>query len=137
MRKLSLLMIMSVIFIFSCHQQTPDDWNSCDTDSDCGNPGILCLGGQCHPDPCSSMNCGKGECVRGLCECSENAVFAEEYQKCVPTCHGYSEECTNFGVSINRCHMGLGRCDISCQGEGSCKEGWYCSTGGACRKRDN
>ena len=148
-----LTLIILIVLSASC-QQTPDNWNSCDRDSDC-KPGVLCLRGQCHSDPCNSINCGKGECIPAsmknmekydfkenklyICECAEDAVLIPERSICVPTCDGYSEECTEFGktTDFKQCNMSAGRCGISCQGEGSCKEGWYCSTGGACRKRDN
>ena len=152
MKKLLISLILTTIFIVSCFEGTLEEpiiYQDCNVKSDCPRAyEQVCQEGKCMIDAClNASDCGKGKCVFNKkegddketfhCECSENAVFAEEYQKCVPTCDGYSEECANFGVNINRCHMGLGRCDSICYGEGSCKEGWYCSTGGACRKRDN
>ena len=135
---IKIFVLFSLLALVSCIH--PDF--SCSVDSDCDGEKI-CFNNVCNSDPCiynyREDICGKGKCIPGglddgkdypydygnsyHCECEENAVIPEGSSLCVPTCDGYSEECTEFGL---RCNMEKGRCDTICQGEGSCPEGYTC-----------
>ena len=147
MRILYIVTIILISFLLACE---PDrTYELCDITSDCSDSRYACLNGRCELDECRAyddIDCGKGKCVPGskdgksftghYCECEENAVIIPERAICVPTCDGYSEECTEFGktTDFDSCNMEKGHCDRKCQGEGSCKPGYYCSNGGACRR---
>ena len=149
MRKIFKLLIILSILLIGC-QQTPDDWNRCSSDKECKSR--ICFNGYCIDNSCINEDCGKGKCLPASmenidkyefreketfhCECSENAVFVETYNKCIPTCDGYSEECANFGININECNIPVGHCSTICQGEGSCKEGYICQSGICWKKTD-
>jgi len=140
MKKLLFILLFSVLTI-GCR---PDiKYKSCDVQEDC-QEGMFCSDdGHCFSNVCldPDIDCGKGKCIptgahAHKCECFENAVLIPERAICVPTCDGYSEECTEFGktTDFDRCNMEKGHCDTKCQGEGSCQDGYYCSNGGACRR---
>ena len=149
MNKTNVLMILFIILgLSSCCEYFSDclELESCNVNSDCSSKMNACYDGKCYNSPCryEEPDCSKGVCVAGSdmqnsssydpgyeCKCDENAVNYSG--KCVPTCSGFSQECRDFGININQCNMALGHCDIKCQGEGSCEEGRYCSSGGACR----
>ena len=144
MNYIKLLFLLVMLLTVSCVGVGIDPDNYCSDDSDCEGDSI-CLNTSCGYNPCTENICGKGKCIPGSlhdgkeyigdygkmyhCECYENAVMPEGSILCIPTCDGYSEECTEFGL---RCNMEKGRCDTICQGEGSCPEGYTCT--GACRK---
>jgi len=140
MKKLFILLVL-ITMLTSCVEEPIK--KPCETDLECPAHQYCWRGLQCEQNSCvmEHPDCGKGRCIPGsedeviadgyYCLCDENAVSNGAI--CVPTCNGYSEECTNFDININQCNMELGYCSISCQGEGSCKEGYYCDNG-ACEK---
>ena len=112
----------------------------CSSNSNCASTEYCAYNNTCKINPClkEDIDCGKGKCMPGpypgtdggsfYCKCEENAVTY--YGKfCIPTCDGYSEECTKLGL---KCNMEKGRCDTICQGEGSCPEGYVCIN--SCKK---
>ena len=128
MKKLLFILLFSVLTI-GCSPETT--YITCDVQDDCPENMYCSSENRCYMNECGeNTNCGKGKCIEtpngSTCECFENAVIVEGSRLCIPTCDGYSEECTEFGL---RCNMEKGRCDTICQGEGSCPEGEGCFSG--------
>ena len=132
MKKFLILIIL--LSIYSCYCEELD---KCSSNLDCSETQYCNIHYNiCEINVClkKDIDCGKGECIPGPlgidnsdyhCKCFEEAVRIKG-KYCVPTCDGYSEECTEFGL---RCNIPVGHCSTICQGEGSCKEGWYCDRG--------
>ena len=150
MKKVTIFLITLIgIYFYSC---TCDECEIiCKIDSDCLDTQYCNKNEKvCKDHPCfrsdgePSMDCGKGECTTDFkngtyCKCYEDSVLVQvrDFYICAPTCDGYSKECEEWSWakrSHNSCNIEKGHCDTECQGEGSCKEGYYCSDGGACRR---
>jgi hypothetical protein len=146
------LLINFLVFLgllTSCEKEVV--FPKCKVNSDC-EVEYACYKKECLPDICVGKLrsygedfCGKGVCITGSnmgelsvgyndtnyeCKCDENAVLYEG--KCVPTCNGFSQECRDFDKELYNCNISLGHCAFKCEGEGSCEEGHYCSSGGIC-----
>ena len=141
---IKIVILMSLFILISCTHPN----YSCDTDSDCERKDNICVDGFCGLDPCEERReniCGKGKCIPGKlndgkkynsdygvsyhCECHEDSVWFAERKLCLPTCSGYSEECTEFGktTDFKQCNIEKGHCDTQCRGEGSCPNGYTCT----------
>jgi hypothetical protein len=151
MKTIKIIFLLSIFMFVGCLGMEPQDIEYCKVTADCSSDKDACYDGKCRRDYCKSNdpNCGKGKCIPGslddekdyqydygdvyYCQCEENAVIIPDRAICVPTCDGYSEECTEFGktTDFDSCNMEKGHCDRKCQGERSCKPGYYCD-GGHC-----
>ena len=143
MKKLFIILTLIILFIYACGYTNEIEYTKCNKQTDCPEGKYCSSLKRCQWNQCGeNSNCGKGKCVEtpngAKCECHEDSVWFAERKLCLPTCSGYSEECTEFGktTDFDSCNMTKGHCDTNCEGEGSCPANFYCSSGGACRRNE-